>query len=592
MESLLRQVAKGWYRLYWGIMLSVSLVVLVGYVLGRSVPGVTTYSTNFGLTGTAVVMAVIHILFSVSGYWVLRKRNESLAAFAAALPFCLLMLYGITQTGLGWHSVPYMAGWLVTAIFSGAQGASVAAGSPFLVALYLLLGQNFQVGQLSIAAWSFFVVDAACAAVGYLFWHDRYNDDETARVSQLSGMLRSNQRQSETLIQSIADGIIVINTEGRITLINPAASAMTQWPINEASGVEIQLVVKLAREDGKDLPAEDSPFTQVLTKKQQLNQTLQLLGRDGQKHIISLAISPVVNPHGNTLAGAVAVMRDISETHAVEKQRADFISTAAHEMRTPVAAIEGYLALALNEKVSTVDARARGYLEKAHSSTQHLGKLFQDLLTSSKAEDGRLSNHPVVVEMGAFMQQLSDDLKFAAEKKGLFAEFIVGAAQDAIDATAKDAAAQHMIKPLYYVQVDPDRMREVITNLFDNAVKYTEQGKISIGLTGDNDVVQLYVRDTGPGIPADDIPHLFQKFYRVDNSATRTIGGTGLGLFICRKIVELYNGRIWVESKQNEGSTFFINLPRLNTQRANELQAAEAAQVPGVGSASAPVPKA
>jgi signal transduction histidine kinase len=129
---------------------------------------------------------------------------------------------------------------------------------------------------------------------------------------------------------------------------------------------------------------------------------------------------------------------------------------------------------------------------------------------------------------------------------------------------------------LYYTHADPDRIREVITKIFDNAVKYTESGKISNGLTGDDQVVQFYVRDTGPGIPREDIPHMFQKFYRVDSSATRTIGGTGLGLFICRKIVELYGGRIWVESEVGKGSSFFINLPRLSTAKASELQAAEA----------------
>ncbi len=119
---------------------------------------------------------------------------------------------------------------------------------------------------------------------------------------------------------------------------------------------------------------------------------------------------------------------------------------------------------------------------------------------------------------------------------------------------------------------DADRMREVITNLFDNAVKYTPDGKITLGLTGDNQVVQAYVRDTGPGIPSDDVPHLFQKFYRVDNSATRTIGGTGLGLFICRKIIELYDGRIWVESELGKGSSFYINLPRITNEKAEEME--------------------
>ncbi len=144
----------------------------------------------------------------------------------------------------------------------------------------------------------------------------------------------------------------------------------------------------------------------------------------------------------------------------------------------------------------------------------------------------------------------------------------------------KNSDNSHVLKPLYYVLVDPDRLREVITNLFDNAVKYTPTGKISVGLTGNNEVVQMFVKDTGPGIAPEDLPHLFQKFYRVDNSATRTIGGTGLGLFICKRIIDMYRGRIWVESTVNQGSTFYINLPRLTPQQAQEIKNGEAMSAP------------
>jgi signal transduction histidine kinase len=199
--------------------------------------------------------------------------------------------------------------------------------------------------------------------------------------------------------------------------------------------------------------------------------------------------------------------------------------------------------------------------------------LFQDLLTSAKAEDGRLSSHAVVIEMSSYLERLTEDLKFSAEKKGLFTDFVLGSS-DIIDTSA----GANVVKPLYYVHADPDRLREVITNLFDNSVKYTESGKVTIGVTANNDVVQFYIKDTGHGIPAEDIPHLFQKFYRVDNSATRTIGGTGLGLFICRKIIELYSGHIWVESELGKGSTFFVNLPRISSQKAEMMKAAEPSQ--------------
>ncbi|MDB5170645.1 MAG: putative sensor protein [Candidatus Saccharibacteria bacterium] len=390
----------------------------------------------------------------------------------------------------------------------------------------------------------------------------------TAGIKHLAANLQDQQLRFEIIINGIEDGVILIDPQGTIQLINPGAAAVSGWPVDEASGINIAQVMPLVNEKGEPYEAADNPFTKVFHTDQTLrDNSAYVLTRSKTQVPINLSLSPLLN-EANEVTAAVAVFRDVSQERAEEKQRADFISTASHEMRTPVAAIEGYLSLALNDKVSTIDNRARDYLEKAHTSTQHLGKLFQDLLTSAKAADGRLTSHPSVVELGAFLEQLTTELHFVAEKKGLFMDFTTGTSST-INATK---AGEHVIRPLYYVHVDPDRLREVITNLFDNAVKYTPEGKIMIGLTGNDQVAQCYIKDTGPGIPADDLPHLFQKFYRVDNSATRTIGGTGLGLFICRKIVELYNGRIWAESEVGKGSTFYINLPRLSTQKATELQ--------------------
>jgi two-component system, OmpR family, sensor histidine kinase VicK len=394
----------------------------------------------------------------------------------------------------------------------------------------------------------------------------------------------------ELIINTIEDGVILFDDQLAIRLYNPGAANICGWPAEEAVGLNLQTVMRLV--DGKAQPINDtaSPFRQIF----QTNQTIRdnkaiVLTRDKQQIPISLSLTPLVNQDKQVTA-AIAVFRNVSEERAEEKQRADFISTASHEMRTPVAAIEGYLALALNDKVSTIDNRARDYLEKAHASTQHLGQLFQDLLTSAKAEDGRLTSHPTAIELGGFLEQLTNDLRFVAEKKGLFVDFIAGSS-NYINAS-HETGGERIVRPLYYVYADPDRMREVLTNLFDNAIKYTPEGKITLGLTGDTQVVQCYVRDTGPGIPAEDVPHLFQKFYRVDNSATRTIGGTGLGLFICRKIVELYNGRIWVESELGKGSTFYINLPRLPSEKAEEIQAQNRAttELKPISSLTTPTP--
>lgn len=430
--------------------------------------------------------------------------------------------------------------------------------------------------MLEVILITVFVLGLAGAGA-LIWWRQHKKTHHDGKVGQLSGALLSKEIQTEILIESITDGIIVTDTENKITLFNKGASTITQWPAEEAMGINAVSVLTVLADDTSNtlIAPESHPLCVVLKNKQSLTETYQIISRGNKRIYISLAISPVILPKTNEVVGTVAVFRDVSKEKSEEQARADFVSTASHEMRTPVAAIEGYLALAMNDKVSQIDAKAREYLEKAHSSTQHLGQLFQDLLTSAKAEDGRLSSHPIVIEAAEYLDRLSEDMRFGAEKKGLQMEFITSTLDHStggiVDARGKT------IHPLFYVHADPDRLREVLTNLIDNAIKYTDEGKITIAVTGNNEVVQISIKDSGPGIPVDDIPHLFQKFYRVDNSATRTIGGTGLGLFICKKIIELYHGTIWAESKVGEGSTFYINLPRLNTQRAHELQEMEKA---------------
>jgi PAS domain S-box-containing protein len=378
-----------------------------------------------------------------------------------------------------------------------------------------------------IAGLVVFVLLAGGAAAFLLM---RRNKQDTAAptspVYKLATELKGEQQKADIIVNAIEDGLVLFDEQLTIRTFNPSAARITGWSDGDASNLPLETVVKIIDTKGEPYPEKTDPFRRVFAEKATIRlNDAELLTQSGKHVAISLTISPLINEQQQVFA-AVATFRDITVERAEVQRRDDFVSTASHEMRTPVAAIEGYLALALNDKVSIIDSRAREYLEKAHASTQHLGQLFQDLLTSAKAEDGRLSSHPVVVEMGSYLQQLTDDLHFAADKKGLAVEFVAGI-NNIINASGD---GNKVIRPLYYVI------------------------------------------DTGNGIPAEDVPHLFQKFYRVDNSATRTIGGTGLGLYISRKIVELYEGRIWVDSQLNKGTTFYINLPRLNTQEATNLQ--------------------
>jgi two-component system, OmpR family, sensor histidine kinase VicK len=570
-------VDKKWYIGYtWWIVINAIIILIIGLV-SFVVPAFADNRAAWGIAPTTIVLATVTLLYRFTYYKVHTEMyGLNFATFVLSLIQIANVINLVNLTG--WEHSWYLIILYTMLLFSGIVGVYPLLGAALLLSLYVIITFPSLAGDPDAKRISLIVVTGYIfCIISYFLWRNQYIDAESQKVSRLNTVLKSKQKQAEILIESIADGVIVTDTEGRISLMNPTASTMTGWPIQEAVNIGASSVVKLAKDDGKPLEENSDPFKQVFIQQKSVSGTMTLISRDNKQLIVSLVVSPVILPSTKQTVGAVAVIRDISSEKKLEKQRADFISTASHEMRTPVAAIEGYLALAMNPNVSKIDTKAKEYLDKAHSSTQHLGKLFQDLLTSAKAEDGRLSSHPVVIDMGEFVENLADDLRLVAQKKGLKVELLLNSVEEnsgVIDASMSGKS----LRPIYYSQVDPDRMREVITNLFDNAVKYTEQGKVSLAITGNNDIIQIRVSDTGPGIPADDLPHLFQKFYRVDNSATRTIGGTGLGLFICKKIVELYHGTIWAESTVGKGSTFFINLPRLTREQAEQMKRTEVTQ--------------
>lgn len=398
------------------------------------------------------------------------------------------------------------------------------------------------------------------------------HNQQKGGVTVSEQVLKDQGLSSDFVLGAIQDGVVMVGKDNIIQLFNPAAAQITGWPANEAVGLDFRSVLKMVNEKGQSFQDADHPFAKALATKSVIKENDRwLVAKNGKNLPISLIVSPILEADSTPTDNVVGVFRDMTQERAEEAQRSDFISTASHEMRTPVAAIEGYLSLVLNPKIAQIDGNARKLLEKASASTKHLGVLFQDLLTSSRVEDGRLQSFPEVVEVGELAQQVADAERFHAQEKNLAVRYVVSSEQQSSGTKA--------VRPLYYVYADPHRLQEVLQNIINNAIKYTQEGGVTIKLTGDDSVVQLQIQDSGAGIPPEDIPHLFQKFYRVDSSMTRTIGGTGLGLYISRKIVELYNGRLWVESQLGHGSTFFINLPRLTSTQALEVQKKQASSI-------------
>ena len=228
-------------------------------------------------------------------------------------------------------------------------------------------------------------------------------------------------------------------------------------------------------------------------------------------------------------------------------------------MRTPVASIEGYLGLALNPKTATIDERARKYLEEAHASSKHLGRLFKDLLDVTKLDDKKIRVQLTPVEMASTVRSIANGQVPMMSEKGIHYTFGANA--------ARSDNATRVVNQEVYASVDIDFLREAVNNLVENAIKYTASGGgIWVNVRGDDDRVLINVTDTGIGISPDDLKHVFQKFYRADNSQTRTVGGTGLGLYLVKQRVEAMGGKVWAESSFGEGSTFYLSFPRITAE--------------------------
>ncbi|MBR3264061.1 PAS domain-containing protein [Candidatus Saccharibacteria bacterium] len=360
---------------------------------------------------------------------------------------------------------------------------------------------------------------------------------------------------AELVLNSINDGVVIIDQNGLVRLANPAAARMTGIPSGaDALGLSYLSLMRMENGEGMALTDAQNPLARAVANNEAWeSRDYYLVTPQGGKTPVSI----VMTPSGGRNADRIITFRNIAEELQKEGEQTEFISTASHEMRTPVASIEGYLGLALNPQTATIDDRARQYLTAAHNASAHLGKLFQDLLDVTKLDDKRVKLHLVPAEMVSLVQNIAAQQIGTLNTKKLHYSFGV---RDGLEGKLQ-------VDQLAYAMVDVDFLKEIIANLIENAVKYSNAGgEIWISVRADGDDVLINVTDSGVGIPPENLSHIFQKFYRVDNSATREVGGTGLGLYIVKSRVEAMGGRVWAESAFGEGSTFYVALPRITPE--------------------------
>ena len=359
------------------------------------------------------------------------------------------------------------------------------------------------------------------------------------------------------VLNSIDEGVMIVHSSGIVVLINPAAMRLlgTSDP-NMVENLQLASILNLENSEGTKIEDDVNPVLRAVMNGENF-ETRDLILVSIQEQRRPVAISVVCTTTGQN--ERIITLRDIARELEEEGEQADFISTASHEMRTPVASIEGYLGLALNPKTATIDERARKYLEEAHASSKHLGRLFKDLLDVTKLDDKKIRVQLTPVEMASTVRSIANGQVPMMSEKGIHYTFGANAARS--DNTAR------VVNQEVYASVDIDFLREAVNNLVENAIKYTApSGGIWVNVRGDDDRVLINVTDTGIGISPDDLKHVFQKFYRADNSQTRTVGGTGLGLYLVKQRVEAMGGKVWAESSFGEGSTFYLSFPRITAE--------------------------
>lgn len=376
------------------------------------------------------------------------------------------------------------------------------------------------------------------------------------------------------VLNTIDSGVIIVLPTGVIEYINPAAVSLLGGQMAQNFlGAKLEDILKLENGQGVAIPAQNNlVFYAVNNGQNYTTREYFLVNLQGQKKPVAFKVITAHSPKNER----IVTFYDITSELEAESEQTEFISTASHEMRTPVASIEGYLGLALNPKTATIDERAKKYLEEAHKSSQHLGKLFRDLLDVTKLDDKRIKAHLTPIEVTSTVRSIAEGQIPKMSEKNI--HFTFGSSSSA------NMNGGRVINQEVFAAVDVDFLREIINNLIENAIKYTNNGGgIWVNVRGDGDRVLINVTDTGIGISPEDSKHVFQKFYRADNSETRTIGGTGLGLYIVKERVEAMSGSTWVESTFGEGSTFYVVFPRLTYEeylRRKQIEANTQAMTP------------
>jgi PAS domain S-box-containing protein len=359
------------------------------------------------------------------------------------------------------------------------------------------------------------------------------------RNAQLYQQVFAEKQQLDAIIEHSVDGVMIIDPELHILVFNRALSQMTGWPAEQAIGKPCYQVLALDNISGRDLCGIDS-LPPVFEVDEPWVAEGEMSRPGGSSIAVRVTYSPLYDEEGR-LSHILANVVDITRFREAEEMKSTFVSVISHELKTPVSLIKGYASTLAREDANWDRAIVREGLQVISEESDRLNSLINNLLDASRIQAGGFRLERSDVSIPRLASKVAENFQLQTESH----RFVLDFAEDF---------------PL--ISGDEERLRQVFNNLVGNAIKYApEGGEIRIGGWADGNRATIYVADQGIGIPMEEQDRLFQRFYRVDSSLRRKTQGAGLGLYLCRSIVEAHGGRIWLRSEPGKGTTVFFSLP-------------------------------
>lgn len=352
--------------------------------------------------------------------------------------------------------------------------------------------------------------------------------------------------KEEAILLSIGEGLIATNEKGDIIIVNKTAEKLLDLNNDEILGMNFFRAVSIEDEKGKPLALEKCPIhlaltTGAVTRTITSNPSYYYVRKNKTRFPVALVVTPVILD--GRVIGAIEVFRDITQEKEIDLVKTEFVSLSSHQLRTPLTVIKWYTEMILNGDVGTVAPAQKKYLEEVLKGNQRMVDLVNMFLNVSRLELGTFTVQAEPTDIIKLTQSAVKEQKLQVKAKNL-------------------KLSEKYAKNLPLINVDPQLFRMVLQNFLSNAIKYTSnKGVLSISVNKNKDSLQIAVADTGCGIPTRQQDKIFSKLFRADNARGTDTEGVGLGLYIVKSIIDHTGGKIWFDSTENKGTTFYVRFP-------------------------------